>query len=187
MDSHYFSYMSSQGSDLYWIFKSISDTLERPVNVTCWNLAASVSLGADEDQAEPSSYPSRSGIQSCKLSCFPFHTMRVKEDWGESHAGGEATGTSWRTSQPQVASFPAKEPGLVDTKSRKLFSGFWGTNFAKSRILGSHLRFSAQGRKSSLFAIVVSRLCTINQHLWHKTWKFVQSSRHLWALWYKFC
>lgn len=34
-----------------------SDTLNDSVNVTCWNLAASVaSLGADEDQAEPSSF-----------------------------------------------------------------------------------------------------------------------------------
>ena len=70
-------------SDLYWIFKSISDTLNDSVNVTCWNLAACVaSLRAEEDQAEPSSYPSRSGIRSsANYLAFPF------TQWGSKRIG----------------------------------------------------------------------------------------------------
>ena len=93
----------------------------------------------------------------CKLPCFPFHTMRVKEDWGKSRAAGAGKQQKlWRTHSPTWPPFLQRNQAKWTSKSRELFSGFWGTNFAKGRILGRHLQFSTRGRKSSLFAIVVS-------------------------------
>ena len=135
--------------------------------MTCWNLAASVaSLGADEDQAEPDSYPSHSGIQS-SANClvFPF-TQRGPKKIGEKvvwRVGG-SNRNSWRTHSPRWPPFLQSNRGKGTSKSRELFSGFGGTNFAKGKILGWCLWFSTRGRKSSTFCCSCL-ICTINQHL----------------------
>lgn len=156
--------------------------------MTCWNLAACVaSLGADEDHAEPSSYPSRSGIRSsANYLAFPF------TQWGSKRIG-EKVVRPVRGSNRNSRELTAPR-GLLSCKGTRL-SGHQkaGSCFQVSGVqtlprAGSWVViFSFQPGEENLHSLLqLSRLYNYPAS-WHKTWKFVQSSRHLWALWYKFC